>query len=66
MLDKVFFKIFIIGVEGLWLSKEILFFKLLLYLSITGMLRIDVEQCFMRHGYVSYIAVGGGMVGFRP
>ena len=39
---------------------------LLLYLSITEMLGIDVEQCFRRHGYVSYIAVGGGTVGFRP
>jgi len=34
------------------------------YLSITGMLGMVMEQCFVRHGSHEQIAVGGGMVGF--
>ena len=42
-----------------------LYSGLLLYLSITEMLGIDVEQCFMRHGRGGHILGDGGTVGSR-
>ena len=51
---------------GSVIKQRNLYSGLLLYLSITEMLRMVTKQCFMRHGYMSYISVGGGMVGFSP
>ena len=50
---------------GVYKHSGNLYSGLLLYLSITEMLGIDVEQCSCRHGWGGHILGGGDTVGSR-